>query len=98
MTNASQRPDPGTTDALLFQPNDPAFFENPHSTYRALRQQDPVHAVPNTKSWLITRYEDVSFVLKDSRFVKKLNEDEPHTAVEEDIRPAVELLNLFMLF
>ncbi|WP_010278261.1 cytochrome P450 [Paenibacillus senegalensis] len=98
MTNASQQPDQDPTKELLFQPNDPAFFEDPHAVYRALRQQDPVHAVPNTNSWLLTRYEDVSFVLKDARFVKKIKRQDTPPPVEEDIRPAVELLNLFMLF
>ena len=52
---------------------DPDFVANPYPVYAELRSNAPVHRVtlPDGRSrWLITRYEDVSAVLKDERFVK----------------------------
>lgn len=98
MTEASQKPAEEFEGEIRFQPNTPEFFTNPHGLYRALREQDPVHAVPDSNSWLFTRYDDVSLILKDARFVKKLDRSEAPPQIEEDIKPAVELLDLFMLF
>jgi cytochrome P450 len=52
---------------------DPDFKANPYPTYARLRSEAPVYrvALPDGRGvWLVTRYEDVSAVLKDERFVK----------------------------
>jgi len=52
---------------------DPDFKANPYPAYARLRSEAPVHRVtlPDGRGvWLVTRYEDVSAVLKDERFVK----------------------------
>lgn len=52
---------------------DPAFEANPYPVYAQLRSDAPIHrvALPDGRDmWLVTRYEDVSVVLKDRRFVK----------------------------
>ncbi len=52
---------------------DPEFKANPYPAYTGLRSEAPVHrvALPDGRGlWLVTRYEDVSAVLKDERFVK----------------------------
>ncbi|MEX1113235.1 MAG: cytochrome P450, partial [Patescibacteria group bacterium] len=49
------------------------FKANPHPVYAGLRRQSPVvHAkLPDgSKAWLVTRYADALFVLKDERFSK----------------------------
>jgi len=54
----------------LFSPD---FKANPYPTYAQLRSTSPVHRVelPDGRGmWLVTRYEDVSAVLRDERFVK----------------------------
>lgn len=51
----------------------PAHKANPFPFYARLRAESPVSEVtlPNKhKAWLVTRYEDVAFVLKDERFAK----------------------------
>jgi cytochrome P450 len=53
----------------------PTFKSNPHAFYSRLRAESPVYRttvqIPTRKpAWLITRYDDVVVVLKDSRFVK----------------------------
>jgi cytochrome P450 len=62
---------PPATDAtpLAFNPLDPAFIADPYPFYRRLREAAPVFKTPQG-FWLITRYEDVAFALRDRRFGK----------------------------
>jgi cytochrome P450 len=62
---------------------DPAFKANPYPTYARLRSDDPIHRVTlpdGHDMWLVTRYEDVSAVLKDERFVKEAQRIDPGAA------------------
>lgn len=43
---------------------DPGFLEDPYPTYRALRQYDPIHRLPDD-SFFLTRYEDCMAVYRD---------------------------------
>ena len=54
---------------LEFNPLDPAFIADPYPFYRRLRETAPVFKTPQGL-WLITRYEDVAFALRDKRFGK----------------------------
>ncbi len=54
--------------AVTFAPNTPEWLADPFPSYRELREQDPVHWSEALGHWVLTRYEDVSFVLKDERF------------------------------
>jgi cytochrome P450 len=45
---------------------DRAFLEDPYPTYRALRQHDPVHRMPDG-SYFLTRYDDLVEVYRDAR-------------------------------
>ncbi len=50
-----------------------AFKANPYPYYARLRAEAPVHRVSlpgKQTTWLVTRYDDVSAMLKDDRFVK----------------------------
>ena len=52
----------------------PAFKANPQPFYHRLRTEAPVCRVPlpgKQSAWLVTRYDDVAAVLKDSRFIKE---------------------------
>ena len=53
-----------------FNPMDPEFVADPYPTYHRLRAEDPVHHSP-LGFWVLTRYEDVSSVLRDPRFIKE---------------------------
>lgn len=44
------------------------ILENPYPVFRELREHVPVHWDASAARWIVTRYEDVSFVLKDQRF------------------------------
>ena len=54
---------------LEFNPLDPAFIADPYPFYRRLRETAPVFKTPQG-FWLITRYEDTAFILRDKRFGK----------------------------
>lgn len=54
---------------LEFNPLDPAFIADPYPFYRRLRETAPVFKTPQG-FWLLTRYEDVAFALRDRRFGK----------------------------
>src|ERR1700722_2579263 len=43
----------------------PEFLENPYPTYRALRQFDPIHLMPDG-SYFLTRYDDCLAVYRDT--------------------------------
>jgi pimeloyl-[acyl-carrier protein] synthase len=53
-----------------FNPMDTEFLADPYPTYHRLRAEDPVHQSP-LGFWVLTRYEDVSAVLRDPRFIKE---------------------------
>ncbi len=53
----------------VFNPLDPAFIADPYPFYRLLRETAPVFKTPQG-FWLVSRYEDVAFVLRDRRFGK----------------------------
>jgi cytochrome P450 len=54
---------------LAFNPLDPAFIADPYPFYHRLRETAPVFKTP-IGFWLLTRYEDVAFALRDKRFGK----------------------------
>ncbi len=71
----------------------PQFKANPFPVYAQLRAEAPVYRVMNPAAknpfWLITRYADVAFVLKDERFGKDpKNALPPDQTPKADWRPA----------
>ncbi len=47
---------------------DPKFIANPYPVYDKLRQVHPLYFNTHENSWILTRYEDIKFVLSDKRF------------------------------
>lgn len=45
----------------------PDMLEDPFPVYRALQEEEPVFWDETLKAWIVTRYSDVSLVLKDRR-------------------------------
>src|SRR3954453_7691844 len=61
--------------AAMLSPNlaSPQFKADPHPFYARLRTEAPVYraTLPGRRpAWLVTRYDDVSALLKDARLVK----------------------------
>ncbi|HTE35209.1 MAG TPA: cytochrome P450 [Reyranella sp.] len=54
---------------LVFDPLSPAFIADPYRFYRRLREEAPVFRTPQGL-WLLSRYDDVAFSLRDRRFGK----------------------------
>jgi cytochrome P450 len=50
-----------------FNPFTSAFLSDPYPTYKALRDEDPVHWSPVLNAWLLTRYQDAVTALRDPR-------------------------------
>lgn len=46
----------------------PDILANPYPVFRRLRLEDPIHKDPTGEGWIISRYDDVAFVLADRRF------------------------------
>ncbi len=44
------------------------WLHDPYPVYHRLREEDPVHWSEELGHWLLTRYRDVVFVLRDRRF------------------------------
>ena len=61
---------PSTADGpLVFDPLSPAFIADPYRFYRRLREEAPVFRTPQGL-WLLSRYDDVAFSLRDRRLGK----------------------------
>lgn len=54
---------------LVFNPLDPTFIADPYPFYHRLRETAPVFKTPSG-FWLVTRYDDAEFALRDKRFGK----------------------------
>ncbi|WNG35297.1 cytochrome P450 [Archangium violaceum] len=66
----------GGTDLERFNPFLPEFIDNPYSFYERYRARDPVHwGLPQSPGrpgcWYLFKYEDVSALLRDRRFVRR---------------------------
>lgn len=65
---------PGTCPVHhLDVPFDTSFYADPYPVYARLREQAPIHRVclpEGPPVWLVTRYDDVSELLKDKRLVR----------------------------
>lgn len=59
--------DLGPVEELSLKLLDPAVRADPYPVYARLRAEDPVHRSP-LGFWVLTRYEDATAVLRDTRF------------------------------
>ena len=69
---ASRTTDALVAPAVIVEPNSQAFLLNPGPFYQRLREDHPIvpARLPRWRQgWLVTRYEDVATVLRDTRFV-----------------------------
>ena len=51
-------------DGIALTPLDPAFREDPYPILHELRRRAPVHWDEPLKRWIVTRHDDVEFVLR----------------------------------
>ncbi len=46
----------------------PEFIQNPYPTYRRIHEANPLFRLPESTTWIATRYQDCTEVLRDKRF------------------------------
>lgn len=46
----------------------PSFYAAPDATWHRMRTEDPVYWHPELEAWILTRYDDLQSVIRDSRF------------------------------
>ncbi len=82
----------------MFNPMDPAFVRDPYPAYRMLRAHAPVWKSP-LGVWVLTRYEDIQRLLKDSTFVHDFdgNISDPRNRRELRDEPVYQSLGRSML-
>ncbi len=54
------------TDALAYDPLDPATRRDPYPVYRRLRDEDPVHRMSGRDVWVLSRFADIFHAVSDS--------------------------------
>lgn len=64
---SSQTQGPITPASERFNPFDPDFVRDPYPTLNALRESEPVFFSPEIGSWIVTRFDTVKAVLRDTQ-------------------------------
>ncbi|HWA33785.1 MAG TPA: cytochrome P450 [Cyclobacteriaceae bacterium] len=87
----------------LWAPHAPEYIADPYAMYRRLREEDPVH-LSQTNEWIVSRYDDVKFVLKSSLFRSGNRLEWLTRGVQylgnagEGFQPIQDAINTFLLF
>ncbi|HEY3141591.1 MAG TPA: cytochrome P450 [Acidimicrobiales bacterium] len=71
-----------STAAVAFDPFEPGFAEWPYDQYARLRTAEPVHRSALLEGWVLTRFEDVSTVLRNPTISVDLGNAAPSGVVE----------------
>lgn len=89
-------PAPGFLDYFQLQAD---LIADPYPMYDRLRANDPVQLDANIGVWVLTRYAEVSAVLRDPRFsAERLTITEPLSPEWQMMKPAFDFISLQMLF
>jgi cytochrome P450 len=67
---------------VSFDPFEPGFDAWPYDQYRRLREEDPVHRSDLLSGWLLTRYDDVTAVLRDATMSSDLDRANPSPVID----------------
>jgi len=51
---------------VVYDPVDPDLWRDPYPVYRRLRDENPLHYVPDRRFWVLSRFEDVFAAVNDS--------------------------------
>jgi len=65
-----------------FDPFEPGFADWPYDQYRRLRDADPVHWSDLLCGWVLTRYDDVTRILRDHTVSSELERAKPSAVVD----------------
>ncbi|MAS33918.1 MAG: cytochrome P450 [Anaerolineaceae bacterium] len=56
----------------IFEPDDPAFLQNPYPVYQHLLAETPTFYHEDSQLWFFTRHHDVDAILRDRRFGRSI--------------------------
>jgi cytochrome P450 enzyme len=89
----------GDDVGVVFNPEDPAYIEDPYPTYRRLREEAPRYHWAAADAWIVSRYDEVQAVMRDRRLTLSRSAWE-HTPppVEGAVPDAFQRLMARMLF
>jgi cytochrome P450 len=82
------------TTQIFTWPLSPEAHDDPYPFYERLRSEDPVH-FSSAGVWLLTRYEDALFALRDPRFSNDHSQAETSTRESNPFAPMMQVLMLF---
>jgi cytochrome P450 len=68
-----------------FNPFSLEFWRNPYPTYALLREQAPILWRPETQLWYVSRFEDVSNLLRDRRLGRTIDTIQPPAPPQEGL-------------
>ena len=60
-----------------YDPTNPEFLQNPYPTYAKMRAEEPIAYFEKWGTWLVTKHEDVSTLLRDRRLGRIIHHIEP---------------------
>lgn len=84
MTTTDAQGSPSAGPAV-FDPLEEGFVDWPYDQYRRLRADDPVHHSELLHGWVLTRYDDVRSVLRDSTVSSEIDNATPTPLTESEI-------------
>jgi cytochrome P450 len=73
------------TQTLEYNPFAPHQLENPYPIYAAYRSSQPVFFSPIFQMWIVTRYDDVVTVLKDTARFSSMGSTAGYDALPQDV-------------
>jgi len=73
----------------------PAFFADPHPTFRRMRAEDPVYWHPTLRMWFLVRYDDIQRVARDPQFTA-MRDDHFGRDAPPTVRDQLEIVNRFL--
>jgi hypothetical protein len=79
----------------------PAFFADPHPTFRRMRTEDPVYWHPQLEMWFLTRYDDIDRLVSNPDFSTERTDQYGRgapPAVKEQLEVVNGFLYLWMVF
>ena len=76
--------DRSLSTTVAFDPFEAGYVESPYGQYARLRADDPVHWSDLLEGWVLTRYEDVAFILREPTISVELDNANPTAFVESE--------------
>lgn len=78
-------PVPRAGDPTAFDPFDPGFVASPYGQYAILRDEAPVHWSELLQGWIVTRFDDVSAILREPTMSSDIDKATPTAITEMEI-------------